>query len=129
VSYHLRIVRCVYARQRSRTGNPDVMNMEGKVRTIALMIVGISVACGGSGLTTTQPSPINAMDAGRSLVVVEKGRNKIGPAGTCVFDPNDSGPDQCTLLGTSQSSGRFKAGPGNTCVFDPTDSGPNQCTP
>jgi len=94
--------------------------------------VAMSVACGGSGLPTTQPSPINAVDAGRSLVAIQKGRNKAGPGGTCVFDPNDSGPDQCTLSGTSgtpPSGGRFKGGPGGTCVFDPNDSGPNQCTP
>jgi hypothetical protein len=108
--------------------------MEGQVRTIALTIlVGMSVACGDSGLPTTQPSPINAMQGAR--VVVQKGRNKAGPGGTCVFDPNDSGPDQCTLSGSSgtpgtpSSAGRFKAGPGGTCVFDPNDSGPNQCTP
>ena len=103
------------------------------MRIVALTIfVGMSVACGDSGLTTTQPSPINAVDAARSLVVVQKGRNKAGPGGTCVFDPNDSGPDQCTPTGTSgtpPSGGRFKAGPGGTCVFDPNDSGPNQCTP
>ena len=83
------------------------MNMEGQVRIVALTIfVGMSVACGDSGLTTTQPSPINAVDAGRSLVAVEK--------------------DQPQTAGTS--SGRFKAIDG-TCVFDPNDAGPNQCTP
>jgi hypothetical protein len=105
--------------------------------------VAMSVACGGSGLPTTQPSPVNAADAGRSLVAVEKagtsaasassGRFKAAPDGTCTFDPNDSGPDQCTpavvIPGNPPSGGRFKAGPGGTCVFVPNDGGPNQCTP
>ena len=108
--------------------------------------VAMSVACGGSGLPTTQPSPSNAVDAGRSLVAVEKGQSlseasgtlsngrfKASPDGTCVFDPNDSGPDQCTpavvIPGNPPSGGRFKAGTGGTCVFVPNDAGPNQCTP
>ena len=103
-------------------------------------LVAMSVACGGSGLPTTQPSPINAVDAGRSLVAGEKGQSlsssgrfKASPDGTCVFDPNDSGPDQCTpavvIPGNPPVGGRFKAGPGGTCVFVPNDAGPNQCTP
>jgi hypothetical protein len=125
-----------------------VMNMEGQVRIITVTaFVAMSVACGGSGLPTTQPSPNNAVDAGRSLVAVEKarslsetlgtlpssGRFKAAPDGTCTFDPNDSGPDQCTpavvIPGNPPVGGRFKAGPGGTCVFVPNDGGPNQCTP
>jgi hypothetical protein len=112
---------------------------------IALALVPMAFACGGSGPTTTQPSPVNAVDAGRSLVAVEKalsatsgtspssGRFKAAPDGTCTFDPNDSGPNQCTpavvIPGNPPSGGRFKAGPGGTCVFVPNDGGPNQCTP
>jgi hypothetical protein len=120
-----------------------VMNMEGQVRIITLTtFVAMSVACSGSGLPTTQPSPVNGVDAGRSLVATEKaqasatspsGRFKAAPDGTCTFDPNDSGPDQCTpavvIPGPPTSGGRFKAGPGGTCVFVPNDGGPNQCTP
>jgi hypothetical protein len=119
------------------------MNMEGQVRIITVTaFVAMSVACGGSGLPTTQPSPINAVDAGRSLVAVEKDQPQTAGTssgrfkaidGTCVFDPNDSGPDQCTpavvVPGNPPSGGRFKAGPGGTCVFVPNDAGPNQCTP
>src|SRR6476661_4185945 len=139
---HLRIVRCVYARQRPRV-TQTLMNMEGQVRIITVTaFVAMSVACGGSGLPTTQPSPINAVDAGRSLVAVEKDQPQTAGTssgrfkaidGTCVFDPNDSGPDQCTpavvVPGNPPSGGRFKAGPGGTCVFVPNDAGPNQCTP
>src|SRR5262245_53696870 len=100
--------------------------MEGQVRIITVTaFVAMSVACGGSGLPTTQPSSINAVDAGRSLVAVEKelsGASSTPPSsgrfkaidGTCVFDPNDSGPDQCTpavvIPGNPPSGGRFKAG-------------------
>src|SRR5262245_11494725 len=114
-----------------------VMNMEGQVRIITLTtFVAMSVACGGSGLPTTQPSSVNAVDAGRSLVAVEKelsgasatpasGRFKAID-GNCVFDPNDSGPNQCTpavvIPGNPPSGGRFKFGDGGTCVFVPNDA-------
>ena len=133
---------CTQGNDRVRV-TQTVMNMEGQVRIITVTaFVAMSVACGGSGLPTTQPSPINAVDAGRSLVAVEKqtsgaspssGRFKAAPDGTCTFDPNDSGPDQCTpavvIPGNPPVGGRFKAGPGGTCVFVPNDAGPNQCTP
>ena len=120
------------------------MNMEGQVRIITVTtFVAMSVACGSSGLPTTQPSPINAVDGGRSLVAVEKAGTSATSSpssgrfksidGTCVFDPNDSGPDQCTpavvIPGNPPSGGRFKAEPDGTCVFVPNDGGPNQCTP
>ena len=54
------------------------------------------------------------------------GRWKDDGNGGCVFDPNDSGPDQCT---PPTPTGRFKLDSSGTCVFDPTDSGPDQCTP
>jgi hypothetical protein len=41
----------------------------------------------------------------------------------CVWDPNDSGPNQCT-----PPSGRYKKD-GNRCVWDAKESGPDQCTP
>src|SRR5215831_6207987 len=95
--------RSVRVREATTAITQTVMNMEGQVRIITVTaFVAMSVACGGSGLPTTQPSPINAVDAGRSLVAVEKGQSLSGTGrfkaidGTCVFDPNDSGPDQCT---------------------------------
>lgn len=134
--------RSVRVREATTTGNPDG-DMEGQVRIITVTaFVAMSVACGGSGLPTTQPSSVNAVDAGRSLVAVEKqasgassssGRFKAAPDGTCTFDPNDFGPNQCTpavvVPGNPPVGGRFKAGPGGTCVFVPNDAGPNQCTP
>src|SRR5262245_11670021 len=52
------------------------------------------------------------------------GRWKLGGDGSCYFDPDDSGPDQCTA-----APGRWKLGGDGSCYFDANDSGPNQCTP
>jgi hypothetical protein len=52
------------------------------------------------------------------------GRWKLGGDGSCYWDPDDSGPDQC-----SQGSGRWKLGGDGTCYWDANDSGPNQCEP
>jgi hypothetical protein len=51
-----------------------------------------------------------------------EGRWKI-QGDACLFDPEDSGPDQC-----SPTLGRWKVS-GDSCVFDPNDSGPDQCQP
>jgi len=53
-----------------------------------------------------------------------EGRWKLGGDGSCFFDPDDSGPDQCSANG-----GRWKLGGDGSCVFDANDSGPNQCEP
>ena len=52
------------------------------------------------------------------------GRWKLGDDGSCYFDENDGGPDQC-----SPQPGRWKLGGDGSCYFDATDEGPNQCTP
>jgi hypothetical protein len=52
------------------------------------------------------------------------GRWKLGDDGSCYFDENDAGPDQC-----SPQAGRWKLGGDGTCYFDAQDSGPNQCLP
>ena len=57
-----------------------------------------------------------------AFVQGQEGRWKVS-GDACVFDPNDSGPDQC-----DGTPGRWKVS-GDTCVFDPNDSGPNQCDP
>jgi hypothetical protein len=41
----------------------------------------------------------------------------------CVWDANDSGPNQCT-----PPSGRYKKD-GDKCEWDARDGGPDQCTP
>jgi hypothetical protein len=49
------------------------------------------------------------------------GRWKRDGSGACVFDPADSGPDQCT-------PGRWKLDGAGNCYFEEHDSGPDQCT-
>jgi hypothetical protein len=60
----------------------------------------------------------------------QDGRWKLGDDGSCYFDANDSGPNQCDPGTGSTVSGRWKlSGDGPSCYFDPNDSGPNQCEP
>lgn len=54
----------------------------------------------------------------------QDGRWKLGGDGSCYFDPDDGGPDQC-----SPNPGRWKLGGDDSCYWDANDSGPNQCTP
>lgn len=51
------------------------------------------------------------------------GRWKTGTSGSCYWDSEDDGPDQCSPI-----SGRWKAN-GSECYFDDNDSGPDQCDP
>jgi hypothetical protein len=55
---------------------------------------------------------------------VSDGRWKLGGDGSCYWDPDDSGPDQC-----SQTMGRWKLGGDGSCYFDANDSGADQCAP
>jgi hypothetical protein len=52
------------------------------------------------------------------------GRWKLDSSGNCVYDENDSGPDQCT---PTQHAGRWKLDVSGACYFDANDSGPDQC--
>ncbi len=52
-----------------------------------------------------------------------RGRYKISGSG-CVWDPNDSGPDQC-----SPPPGRFKLDGWGACYWDANDYPPDQCAP
>jgi hypothetical protein len=65
----------------------------------------------------------DANDSGPNQCEPPKGRFKKGGDDSCTWDANDSGPDQCT-----PKKGRFKK-EGNGCRWDPNDSGPNQCNP
>jgi hypothetical protein len=49
-------------------------------------------------------------------------RWKLADDGSCYWDSEDSGPDQC-----APSPGRFKLDANGGCYFDANDSGPNQC--
>jgi hypothetical protein len=54
------------------------------------------------------------------------GRWKAGGTGECYWDPNDSGPDQCS---PEVPTGRWKDDGNGGCYWDPNDSGPDQCVP
>ena len=71
-----------------------------------------------SSFTTARPTTI------LHSTMTQDGRWKLGGDGSCYWDPDDSGPDQC-----SQNPGRWKLGGDDSCYFDPADSGPNQCSP
>ena len=53
----------------------------------------------------------------------QKGRYKQ-QGESCVWDPSDSGPNQCA----PRTAGRFKQ-QGDNCVWDANDRGPDQCKP
>jgi hypothetical protein len=55
----------------------------------------------------------------------KKGRYKKQGA-ACLWDPGDSGPDQCTP--PPSAKGRFKKD-GDKCVWNASDSGGDQCRP
>jgi hypothetical protein len=50
------------------------------------------------------------------------GRYKLDGSGTCYWEPNDSGADQCQM-----PTGRWKDDGNGGCYWDPNDSGPDQC--
>jgi pimeloyl-ACP methyl ester carboxylesterase len=55
------------------------------------------------------------------------GRYKFDGFGTCYWEPNDYPPDQCSL--PAAPTGRFKLDGSGGCSWDPNDSGPDQCAP
>jgi hypothetical protein len=66
--------------------------------------------------------------AATSVVYGMDGRWKLGDDGSCYFDPNDSGPDQCSPTPSPDvPPGRWKLGGDGSCYFDSNDSGPDQC--
>lgn len=66
---------------------------------------------------------VSAPHADASSVPQAKGRYKKEGSG-CVWDANDSGPNQCTPV----TAGRFRKS-GDSCVWDASDRGADQCTP
>lgn len=61
--------------------------------------------------------------------IVGDGRWKVDGSGGCYFEPNDSGPDQCTAGTSGGATGRWKSNGVGGCYWDSTDPGPNQCNP
>ncbi len=89
-----------------------------------LTIGGAAVA----GLSAVPPAAadvrVSAHSPGdRDAGAQSKGRYKKD-GDNCVWDVNDSGPNQCT----PRTRGRFKKS-GDGCVWDTNDAGPDQCTP
>jgi hypothetical protein len=70
--------------------------------------------------TRLDESPSNLATAGDAQT---KGRYKK-EGDNCVWDGNDSGPDQCQ----PQTKGRFKKA-GDNCTWDANDTGADQCRP
>jgi hypothetical protein len=54
------------------------------------------------------------------------GRYKFDGAGVCYWEPNDYPPDQCSPV---KPIGRFKLDGNGGCYWDSNDSGPDQCAP
>lgn len=74
----------------------------------------LTVLCVTACLALAAPAPTSCQD----------GRWKDDGNGGCYFDPDDSGPDQC-----SPTLGRWKDDGNGGCYYDASDSGPNQCQP
>jgi pimeloyl-ACP methyl ester carboxylesterase len=55
------------------------------------------------------------------------GRYKFDGFGACYWEPNDYPPDQCSP--PAPPTGRFKLDGGGGCYWDSNDSGPDQCAP
>jgi hypothetical protein len=55
------------------------------------------------------------------------GRYKLDGAGGCYWEPNDYPPDQCSPA--TAPTGRFKLDGAGGCYWYPNDSGPDQCAP
>jgi hypothetical protein len=70
-----------------------------------------------SHVAAADPAPLASVPA------QAKGRYKK-QGSSCLWDANDSGPNQCT----PQTSGRFKKS-GDECVWDASAAGDDQCTP
>src|SRR3954469_23954379 len=80
-------------------------------RRLACVLLVLGVA----GVTTSFDSAAAVQNRGRY--------KKQGNA--CLWDPNDSGPNQCTPV---TGRGRFKKD-GDKCLWRASDKGPDQCRP
>ena len=106
------------------------MTRRAIVRLVPLALAGaVALSAGASTGTALARESVAArltgvVDAtGDAGAIQKKGRyKKVGDK--CVWDANDTGPNQCT----PPLKGRFKKD-GNKCVWDANDEGPNQCRP
>jgi len=103
-----------------------VEHIAGAIALAALMalLIPASVASFHGQAMVSATAAANASVLTPVAAATTDGRWKLGGDGSCYWDPDDSGPDQC-----SQSQGRWKLGGDGTCYFDAGDSGPDQCAP
>jgi hypothetical protein len=117
---------------------------------LALMVVASGTVANGSVRSSTGVAyGLDAAVASAADAAQAKGRYKK-EGDNCVWDSNDTGPNQCTPVTTGRfkrtggscvwvanekgrdqctpKTGRFKK-EGDQCVWSATDSGPNQCNP
>jgi hypothetical protein len=89
-----------------------------------LLTLGMPIAASSEARPASLPM-VAADDGGaaRATATLLKGRYKK-EGDNCVWDVNDSGPNQCEPL----TKGRFKK-EGDRCVWEMSESGPDQCTP
>jgi hypothetical protein len=102
--------------------------MERWLRRIMVqgLLVTLGTVPGAPSDAKALPAPAVAAvgaDASREAAAAQKGRYKK-EGDNCVWDANDSGPNQCEPL----TKGRFKKD-GDRCVWEFNESGPDQCTP
>lgn len=83
-------------------------------------------AVSGHGVSAATPAMTANLDssANSGAAIQQKGRYKKD-GDNCVWDANDSGPNQCT----PRIKGRFKKGANDACTWDTNDLGPDQCRP
>jgi hypothetical protein len=88
-----------------------------------------SALAGGMGIDASEAAPMRGIPASlrpplsSAAPASATGRYKKS-GNACVWDANDSGPNQCTPL----AEGRFRRD-GRACVWDAAGRGPNQCRP
>ena len=101
------------------------MKLERFVLPIAVVFAAAiaGVTADARGTVGAAGVSVSASRPDTPFVTQAKGRyKKEGTA--CVWDANDSGPNQCTPV----TEGRFKK-EGDRCVWDARDRGADQCTP
>jgi hypothetical protein len=90
---------------------------------VGAVAAGGTASVGAAGETSATLRPTVHVSSVDTAALQAKGRYKKDGE-NCVWDVNDSGPNQCT----PQTAGRFKKS-GDSCVWDANDRGRDQCTP
>lgn len=67
------------------------------------------------------------LDSGPDQCTPPPGRFRLDASGACYWEPNDYPPDQCAP--PVPATGRYKLDGVGGCYWDQNDGGPNQCVP